>query len=267
MGIEIDSKSWYNNQKDEVNELSFLSGKLFHYSMGAPGYDINQDSSAYVNIDNKTGFLMVADGMGGHEKGELASKTALSTLASQLKKNYETKPVCEIILDSIEKINEKITKSEEMGGTTLTVCEFGKNYVRFFNIGDSFGLVMNEKGHYRFRTIDDSITGYGVESGLITEEKALVHEESNVITNALGFGDYRVEVSCKQKVDKGDIILISTDGLSANLTTEVITGAISSGDSENRLSSLVNLARTQMMDENAKIRNLDDLTCFLFVIN
>ncbi len=267
MGVEIDSKSWYNNQKDEINELVFLSGNLFHYSSPCPGYEINQDSSAYVNIDNKTGFLMVADGMGGHAKGDLASKTALSTLSSQLKKYHDTKPVCEIILDSIDKINEKITKSDDMGGTTLTICEFSKNYVRFFNIGDSFGLVMNSKGVFRFRTIDDSITGYGVESGLITEEKALVHEESNVITNALGFGDYRVEVSCKQKVEKGDVILISTDGLSANLTTEVITGEISSGESENRLASLVNLARTQMMDESAKIRNPDDLTCFLYVVN
>jgi serine/threonine protein phosphatase PrpC len=267
MGIEVESKSWYNNQKDNISEFDLINGKIFHYSMVCPGYDINQDSSAYVNIDNKVAFLMVADGMGGHERGELASKTVLSMMSSALKKHYESKPVSEIILDTIEKANDKICKSEEMGGTTLTVCEVTKNYVRFFNIGDSFGLIINNAGTFKFRTIDDSITGYGVESGLITEEKALTHEESNIITNALGFEEYRVEVSCKYKISSDDLILISSDGLSANLTTEVITGSITSGDPENRLQNIVNLARTQMEDESAKIRNPDDLTCFLYVIN
>lgn len=267
MGIEVEGKSWYNNQKEDISEFKALKGKLFHYSQVCPGYDINQDSSAYLNINNNVLFLMVADGMGGHERGELASKTVLSTLSSALKKHYETKPVSEIILDTIEKANDKICKSEEMGGTTLSVCEITKNYVRFFNIGDSFGLILDNKGHFRFRTIDDSITGYGVESGLITEEKALTHEESNIITNALGFEEYRIEVSCKHKLNSGDIILVSSDGLSANMTTEVITGSITSGNEENRLLNLINLAKNQMNDESAKIRNPDDLTSFLYIMD
>ena len=267
MGVEFESKSWFNNQKEDISEYNLINGKVFHYSMMCPGYDINQDSSAYVNIDNKVAFLMVADGMGGHERGELASKTALSMLISALKKNYDLKPNSEIILDTIEKADDKICKSEEMGGTTLTVCELTKNYVRFFNIGDSFGLIINTAGTFKFRTIDDSITGYGVESGLITEEKALIHDESNIITNALGFEEYRVEVSCKYKIASDDLILMSSDGLSANLTTEVITGSITSSDPENRLKNLVSLAQAQMEDSSAKIRNPDDLTCFLYVNN
>lgn len=261
----MEAKTFINSHVEEISSHSFFGGDLFQYSQVCPGYDINQDSSGFLEVPGKLGLLVIADGMGGHEKGELASKTVVTGLMSQMKKFHESKPYSEIILDSIEKSHQKIKESPEMGGTTLTVCEMTKNYVRFYNIGDSFALVMTPKGGFRFRTIDDSITGYGVESGLITEEKALVHAESNVITNALGMDDYRIEVSCKIQISKGDLILLSSDGLSANLTTEVITGTITSGHSDNRLEGVVHLAREQMVDEKAKIRNPDDLTCFLYV--
>lgn len=261
----MEVQAFYNTVDSSVQKYTFLGRDLYHFARACPGHEINQDSSAIIHISQEMGLLVVADGMGGMEKGEKISKLAIETLVQQLKdtRNRESK-ISHIILDALEDAHQKIKESKIQGGTTLSICEVTSDYIRFYNIGDSFGLLSGSRGLVKYRTIDDSITGYGVESGLITEEKALTHEHSNIITNALGLDDFRVEVSCKLFPSRYDLILMSSDGLSANLTTDSIVATITSGPYENKLDSVVQLATKQMTTESAKYHNPDDLSCFLF---
>lgn len=261
----MEVQEFYNTETQGVQKLQFLGRDLYHLSVSCPGWEVNQDSSAVIEISKDMGLLVVADGMGGLEKGEKISKMAIETIVKNLKdsRNRASK-ISHIILDALEDAHQQIKESKIQGGTTLSLCEITPEYIRFYNIGDSFGLLLGSRGLVKYRTIDDSVTGYGVESGLITEEKALVHEESNIITNALGLDDFRVEVSCKLYPSKYDLILLSSDGLSANLTTDQVVEGVVAGAFESKLANVTQKAQARMSDESSKIYNPDDLTCLLF---
>lgn len=258
-------QEFFNQSSQEVQSYQFLGRELYHTTSACPGWDVNQDSSAFIEVSKDMGILIVADGMGGLEKGERVSKMAIQKIIEHIKGSSKRESkMSHIILDALDDAHQTIKEHKIQGGTTISLCEVTRDYVRFYNIGDSFGLLLGSRGLIKYRTIDDSITGYGVESGLISEEKALVHENSNIITNALGLDDFRVEVSCKLVPSKYDLIFLSSDGVSANLTTDKIAEVIAQGAYESKLSHISSIARKKMESESSKFSNPDDLTCFLF---
>lgn len=257
-------REFYNFNSKEVVKHSFLGRDLYHLSTPCPGREITQDSSAFMEISEDVGIILLADGMGGMQSGELISKMAIQEIILTIKgtKKRDNK-LATLILDGLEKAHKKIKASGIQGGTTMTICEVTPEHVRFYNIGDSFGLLLGARGSLKYKTIDDSITGLGVESGLLSEEKALTHEDSNVITNALGLDDFRVEISCQLAPSKYDLILLSSDGLSANMTTTTMIEHVAAGSVDSKLSSVTDLAQKIMTNEKAKVNHPDDLTAFL----
>jgi len=185
----------------------------------------NEDSLYVCGLEldiTALGLLMgVADGMGGHNGGDVASQLAVRTLNTYYEANGgagETPALLERLIRVVEEANRAIynVSSENEGlcgmGTTLTsVCLRGDEAL-IAHVGDSRAYLFRD-GVLTQLTEDHSLVAQAVREGILTPEQAARHPQRNIITRALGTKD-TVEVdSLVIKVQKGDLLLCSSDGL------------------------------------------------------
>jgi len=196
----------------------------------------NEDNVTILNNNNQEFLLAVADGMGGHKAGEVASKIAIEHLTDEFDKleTFGTKDnAIGWLRNVVVEINNKIfaytdefPNSKGMG-TTLVVAIKTNDYVLFGNIGDSSGYVYkNEKLHKV--TKDHTLVNLLVSTGELTEEEAKYHPRKNVLMRALGAND-PIEIDIFDVVDstiKG--IFLCSDGLTNMLTEEQIEKILNS---------------------------------------
>ena len=189
----------------------------------------NEDSVTILK--NKTGeyLLMVADGMGGHRAGEVASSMAvthfgkrfssLSSVGSKLDAvNWMNDNASEVNNEIIEYAKEN---PEANGlGTTLVLALLTEEYLIFGNIGDSTGYVL-KNGHLHQVTKPHSLVNLLVETGQLTEEEAKYHPKKNVLMKALGAME-KVELDIFDVDLSSEAILLCSDGLTNMLTDEQI---------------------------------------------
>lgn len=115
------------------------------------------------------------------------------------------------------------------------------------------------------KTVDHSSVGYGVESGLIDPEQAMVHEQRNIIINFVGSEDMKIEIGPRIKFAKRDTVIIGSDGLSDNLSASEIINITRAGSLETSAEELVKLAQGRMLNsESGSVGKPDDLTFALF---
>ena len=185
----------------------------------------NQD---YANqYKNKAGKSMVflADGMGGHRAGNIASEMAVTDLgAAWVATEISTiNEVREWFAEYLEKENQQIHRigqdEEHKGmGTTLEAVAIIDDQVLFAHVGDSrIGLVRN--GEYHQLTSDHSLVNALLKAGQITEEEAAHHPQRNIITQSIGQKDELQPDFGMVTVEAGDFIVINSDGL-----TNMISG-------------------------------------------
>lgn len=134
----------------------------------------------------------VADGMGGHSHGDLASKAVVSALADlNTLERVEPADVVDALRRATEAIELASEDSDSGTGTTVTGCAFaaheGEAFLAIFNVGDSRTYAMLGERLTRI-TVDHSVVQELVDAGLLAEEDAESHPESNVVTRAVGFG-------------------------------------------------------------------------------
>lgn len=189
----------------------------------------NEDS---VNIvKNKEGevLMAVADGMGGHRAGEVASLLAINDICDKFKKEFykfDKLTAIDWLRKNIDLINadifsyvEKHPESKGMG-TTIVGSIITKKYILMFNIGDSSGFVIKKDKLYKV-THDHTLVNLLLEAGQITEEEVKNHPKKNVLMKALGANN-PVEVDifdCDMDI-KG--ILLCSDGLTNMLDNDQI---------------------------------------------
>ena len=173
----------------------------------------NEDSVTILKNDSNEYLLVVADGMGGHRKGEVASSIAVSHLG----KRFNETPSIGSKLDAVNWLNDNINEINgeilEYGeenidskglGTTLVVALLTKNYLIFGNIGDSSGFVMKNKKLHKV-THDHTLVNLLVDAGNLTEEEAKIHPKKNVLMKALGAAEKVLndeELDAYEKVEK-----------------------------------------------------------------
>lgn len=189
----------------------------------------NEDSVIIVrNIDDDY-LLAVADGMGGHRAGEVASSIAISYLGKHFQdtfRNMTKDDAIEWIRNAVVEINRLIFKhvnehAESKGmGTTLVLAICTKDYVLFGNIGDSSGFAMKDK-HLHKITYDHTLVNLLVTAGELTEEEAKEHPKRNVLMKALGAND-PVEIDIFDCDNQVTDIFLCSDGLTNMLDTENI---------------------------------------------
>jgi len=206
------------------------------YSVTDPGMvrDINED---YVFVaDEPVGSLpnlfMVADGMGGHQAGEFASKYSVDTIKRELIKTKE-QDIEKALISAIKVANKEIIKKssgeEKLKGmgTTIIVTTIVSQVMYFANVGDSRLYLINQ-GITQL-TKDNSLVEEMVRLGGIKPEEAKHHPDKNIITRAIGAkADIEIDFY-EHRLNQGDVILICSDGLTDMVEDEEIFYLVSAG--------------------------------------
>jgi len=185
------------------------------------------------------GIFIVADGMGGHQNGEVASSTAARFLANHLirkiylpffslKSESPQQSLQETLKEGILAARQAVIQMAPGGGTTLTAVIVLGGQVIIGHVGDSRAYFLSPDGNLETLTRDHSLVQRLVELGQLTEEEALSHPQRNVLYRALGQGEvFDPDISSYPLPKPGWIILCS-DGLWGVLKEEAIVNIIRS---------------------------------------
>lgn len=206
---------------------------------------------------------IVADGVGGNNSGEVASRTAVSEIASIVNegglKNCRTpEDIFGFFSEAVEKTNEKIysmsLENEKYRGMATTVVMayiyMGAAYIS--NIGDSRAYLFRN-GKLSRITKDHTYVNELIDKGVITMEEAENHRQRNVITKAVGADRYVEPDFYRVEVSREDILMLCSDGLYGEVPPEKITEILN--ESEN-----MNETCTKLVDEAIKLGGRDNIT-------
>ncbi len=194
--------------------------------------DMNQDSY-YVSQPSETvGLYIVADGMGGYNGGEIASKLAIISAKNYIENNFvktehSKEELQNLVKNAIEYANmvvyekSKEDKSLEGMGTTIEVVLACENRIYIGHIGDS-RVYRIRKNIIRKLTVDDSYVQKLLKDGTITKEEARSHPKKNMLTKALGCTSFVEPIVTVKGFLKDDIIVITSDGLTNMVNDEEI---------------------------------------------
>jgi len=184
---------------------------------------VNEDA---LLVDKKINLFIVADGMGGHEAGDVASKMLIKEAKSFLKGKINNDiPAAEISMlleEAIQNASQKIytySKNRESGrimGTTAVLMAFADDRYFISWVGDSRAYLIRD-GHMERLTRDHSYVQQLVDSGEISEKEARVHPRRNMVNRAAGV-EQEIEVeTVRGQSMVGDVFLLCTDGLTGLL--------------------------------------------------
>lgn len=181
-----------------------------------------------TNTDELGVLVGVADGMGGHNGGDVASQLAVNTLASYYTLKGAPDSLAERLVRVVERANQAIfeVSSENTGltgmGTTMTSMVLFPEEAIIGHVGDSRAYLWRDEQFIQI-TEDHSLVAQAVREGILTPEQAARHPQRNIITRALGTRE-TVEVdSLTIKVQTGDVFLLATDGLHGFSTDEELS--------------------------------------------
>lgn len=221
---------------------------------------LNQDYVFTSNtpIGNLPNIFIVADGMGGHNAGDFASRYTVETMVSQIEQSFEKSPV-KILGKAIETANEKIRlragECEELQGmgTTVVAATFlGDKYLQVANVGDSRLYIVNEE--IRQITRDHSLVEEMVRMGGIDRASARIHPDKNIITRAIGARETIVVDFFYEELKKGDNVLMCSDGLTNMLEDWEIRKILGSHESiEEKAEELVRAANQKGGKDNIAV--------------
>ncbi|PWA13461.1 Stp1/IreP family PP2C-type Ser/Thr phosphatase [Pueribacillus theae] len=219
---------------------------------------LNEDSGGlFYNNDNL--LAIVADGMGGHQAGEIASSMAVSYLKEQWQKaEIELNPAKteEWLVENVQNTNKKLLEFAKTNpdcrgmGTTVVSVICTPNYVTLAHIGDSRVYLLNENG-FSLLTEDHSLVNELVKNGQISKEEAEHHPRKHVLLRALGTEE-QVEIDIRSiSWEPNDVILLCSDGLTNKVDEKEIQKIISSDSSiPSKAEELISLANQAGGDDN-----------------
>ncbi|WP_074350412.1 Stp1/IreP family PP2C-type Ser/Thr phosphatase [Proteiniborus sp. DW1] len=199
--------------------------------------NINQDSY-YYSDDDKLPLFVVADGMGGHNAGEVASSLAIDTIKESYCRDKENiiqgnLDIPRFINTTLLEANNRILKEAKDNqscvgmGTTITLGIIHYNEIFIGHMGDSRAYLFSEHELYQL-TQDHSLVAELVRNGSISNEEAIHHPQKNIITRALGT-DTEIKVDIiNRNLNDGDLIILCTDGLTNLVSDEKIKEVLNS---------------------------------------
>ena len=199
----------------------------------------NEDSVTIVKNQNNEYLVVVADGMGGHKAGEVASSLAVNELAKRFSElsSIGTKEEAVVWLkEIIDEINVKILMYAEEHvdasglGTTCVCSIITDQFLLFGNIGDSSGYVLKKGKLYKV-TKDHTLVNILLENGELTESAAKLHPQKNVLMKALGAAE-QIEMDIFDVERDVDGVFLCSDGLTNMLTVEQMEKILNDKDLE-----------------------------------
>ena len=179
----------------------------------------NEDSY-HSNVDDTGGIFIVADGMGGHAAGEVASEMAVEILRDQLSslRDLHDRNAADKVMNALRGANlaiynRTVTETDKQGmGTTASVLIIAGRRYLIGQVGDSRIYLLRD-GALRQLTKDHSYVQEQVDAGFLTPEQARYHPYSNVITRCVGASDDVDPDTFAGETRDGDLFLVASDGL------------------------------------------------------
>ena len=213
-------------------------------------------------VGNLPNVYIVADGMGGHNAGDFASKCTVETITREIRGCFEKNAIrilSKAIMVANERIRQKAREDERlygMGTTVVAATCIGK-YLQVANVGDSRLYIINEE-EVRQVTRDHSLVEEMVRMGGIDRKAARNHPDKNIITRAIGARD-TIEIDFfNEELQDGDIVLMCSDGLSNMLEDEEIGKILrKKGSLEERAEKLVEAANNNGGKDNIAVIIID----------
>ena len=224
---------------------------------------LNQDFvySSDEPVGNLKNVYIVADGMGGHQAGDYASKCTVETMVREIKGCFEQSPI-RILSRAIRIANDQVRRKARedeslygMGTTVVAATVLGK-YLQVANVGDSRLYIINEE--VRQITRDHSLVEEMVRMGGLDREAARNHPDKNIITRAIGARD-TIEIDFfHEELKSGDLILMCSDGLTNMLEDEEIGRILKTpGTIEERAERLIDAANQNGGRDNIAVILID----------
>jgi protein phosphatase len=206
--------------------------KLFSITDVGKRRELNEDYIFTCDkpVGNLPNLFIVADGMGGHNAGDYASKHTVEKVVESVRANADEYDPENILQDAIDKANTYIyemasTDANMQGmGTTIVAVSVRDDDVIVANVGDSRMYVVND--FITQVTKDHSLVEEMVDMGGIDREAARTHPDKNIITRAVGVKDYVLVDFFSMKITEKEKLLLCTDGLTNMLTDDEILGII-----------------------------------------
>lgn len=186
----------------------------------------DQNEDFYFCNDN---LFIVADGMGGHKAGEIASRNAVENFVQYFQKNLKnnSQNIAEFMIESINFANIKVVKlsreKEDYSGmgTTFTGCYIDNKKAHVIHVGDS-RLYMKNNKEFKLLTSDHTMVGELFRKGLLTYKETFNHPQKNYLTNVLGLEDNLIPDYFSFDLEGNEIILLCSDGLNSMLNDTFI---------------------------------------------
>ncbi len=238
--------------------------KTFYLTDVGKVRDHNEDSVIIVRNDENDYLMAIADGMGGHSAGEVASSIAIGYLGKHFKETFRKMTKIDAvnwIRDAVNEINSLIFQHEKDHpeskgmGTTLVMAVLTHDFLLFGNVGDSSGFVMKNNNLHKV-TYDHTLVNLLVSAGELTKEEASVHPKKNVLMKALGASqDVDVDIfDCDMDITQ---ILLASDGLTGMLDREGIEkGLLGEGEIDEKVLKLIHKANNRGGTDNISVAYL-----------
>ena len=219
--------------------------------------DNNEDN---LSFDIDEGIFVLCDGVGGSEKGEIASDVAVNTFIQNSSSVKSSSDFKEILLISESKLNDHVRENPESIGlaTTLTVSKFIDQRLLIGWVGDS-RIYHFRNGQILYQTRDHSWINEAIKSGLVTEEEAINHPKRNMILRAVQSGK-PAEMDTDEITDlsAGDLIFHCSDGILESWNDIELQSLFSSSNNPDEL--------IKQLEEKCSVHSRDNFSAIIFKI-
>ena len=215
---------------------------------------INEDS---VFVDSERGLWAVADGMGGHEAGEVASAAVVDALG-RLEAASDVDRAAEEAIEALKQVNGDLIRlahakeSERTIGTTVVGLAIAGERFRCFWAGDSRAYWMRGPDIMRLSR-DHSLVQDLVDAGMLKPEEAEGHENANVITRAVGVRETLEVDSVSGDARSGDLFLLASDGLTRVVNDEEIAAQLANGSLDQAADRLIETVLQRGAPDNVSL--------------
>jgi serine/threonine protein phosphatase PrpC len=225
--------------------------------------EINEDCYRIIKGFSRTpSVFIVADGMGGHNCGEIASRMTVEYISGAVEQGLldlgsredMEEALNEIVKGANKAVIEASLEQPEMSGmgTTMTMAVICGNIVTVAHVGDS-RVYLVRAGNIRQLTEDHSYIGELVRNGTITREEAKEHPSKHVITRAIGSSTALEADIVSLECEKDDIFVLCTDGLTNKLEEDEILDIAAGNEPDGACTKLINAAKSKGGEDNITV--------------
>lgn len=224
----------------------------------------NEDCYAILDHEGSWPFLFaLSDGMGGHRRGELASRIAVDYVSERfvidLLEEKTTDQQEKLLTDIMQKANVKVylgsfeSEDNKGMGTTLTMALFYEEHVWLSHIGDC-RMYLYRSGELTQLTIDHTLVQEMVDAGTLSPNETSRHPKRNVLTQALGVPEYLKPDVIRIDLDRNDRLLLCSDGLYGLVEAEEIRNVMKKHkDPDSVVARLIQLALDHGGEDNVTV--------------